>query len=102
MMAKQKPKYKKDTIVYCRPWMVSGTGFLVYKCKVLKIGYVGNSPYYDLEIIEGGKGNLYIRYESEMSKRPERLVKEAKKAVKDKYIGYLQSFEYYMDKLDKI
>ncbi len=104
MPTKTKHKYKEGEIVYCRPWVVSGNGMSVFKCEVIEAKWCvgGKTPHYSLKIIDGGIGILNVKYENEISKKPQQLVKQAKKAVEEYYCGYIQSYNDYLDDLNKL
>jgi predicted negative regulator of RcsB-dependent stress response len=96
---KRKPKYKVDEIVYCRPWIRSN-GMRVFKCRIIRVGSCIGYPYYDLEAIDRDYKAFTI-YEEELSRRPERLVREARKEIEDYYSGYIESYKRYNNELDK-
>lgn len=66
----------------------------VYRCKVVVVNHIGKEPYYDLMGTNSSKSfTLYIKYEHEISKRPERLVREAEAAMEKFYGPILKSYE---------
>jgi len=105
-MARRKPKYKVGHTVYCSPWKVNKHLCSVFKCVVDEIGYCGASPYYDLTVLEKddkrGDMKLFVVYEDELSKRKERLVRQARKNIENTFYAYIQSYENLHKSLDEL
>ena len=101
---KVKRKYKVGQEVYTRPHKSATQGFRVYKCKVKESTGVisGTDPYYTLEIITGGEGELHRIMETEMSKRPEKLVSDAHDAISTEFGGYVDTRDKLIEELDSI
>lgn len=101
----RKHKYKEGQELYCRPWKSTHQpGCYVYKCVVREASKFisGDTPYYLLEIIEGGEGNISHAYEDEMSRRPEKLVDDAMKAIQENFGGYIETYEKLVSNLQMI
>jgi hypothetical protein len=101
---KVKRKYKVGQEVYTRPHKSATQGFRVYKCIVKESPGVisGTDPYYTLEIVTGGEGELHRIMEEEMSKRPEKLVADAHDAIDLEFGGYIETRNKLVDELDCI
>jgi hypothetical protein len=101
----RKHKYKVGQELYCRPWKSTHQpGCYVYKCIVREASkYIsGDTPYYSLEIMEGGEGSIGHAYEEEMSRRPEKLVDDAMKAIQESFGGYIETYEKLVSGLQMI
>lgn len=98
---KVKRKYKVGQEVYTRPHKSATQGFRVYKCIVKESPGVisGTDPYYTLEIIVGGEGELHRIMEDEMSKTPQKLVSDAHDAINLEFGGYLETRNMLLDQL---
>lgn len=80
-----KPKYRIGQTVYCRPWLRL-SGLSVYKCLITQVNQIG----------------LFVIYESEISRRKERLIKEATKALDKKFSPYIDWLNYYLLQLQEL
>jgi len=98
---KVKYKYRIGETVYCRPWL-RWSGYNVYKVKVISRNHCAGSPYYNLELEKGSSLFIHVQYESELSKRPERLVREALKAIDEYYDPYIRAAKNYKNELKKL
>ena len=99
---KRTHKYKEGQIVYCRPSVVSGSGMSVYKCRVTEAVWTcAGTPYYTFESVDD-QTHLFMRYGNEISLRPERLVKQARKAIEEEYSGYIGRYKELHKDLDRI
>lgn len=101
---KVKRKYKVGQEVYTRPHKLATQGFRVYKCTVKESPGVisGTDPYYTLEIMVGGEGELHRIMEDEMSKRPEKLVSDALDAINLEFGGYVDTRNKLIEELGVI
>lgn len=98
----KKPKYKIGDSVYIRN-NIYGNGMQVLKGKVTDNKYFQTSGYRITE--DNGKNiPLVVGFETwnNISKRKERLVKEAKKSIEENYGGYISSYNMYLDKLNNL
>jgi len=95
-MAQKKPKYKAGHTVYFQPKF----GMHVHKCTVKEVkNYAANTCYH---LISEEGINFYTAYEYEMSKRPERLVKRARKSIEENYAGGVRNYREFNKELEKL
>ena len=93
-----KPKYRIGNKVFFCPLRIGG--LVVFFGTVTRHNCGICDHYYRIKT-DCGK-EFYDVCESEMSRRPERLIREARQAVRKKYKGYFEAHDKYQLALDRV
>lgn len=99
---KVKHKYRLWEIVYIRLWLMWDS-MVVTKWKITenKWAVSWKYPYYSASYMDWTFLSGII-YESNISRRPERLVKQALKKVEEEYWWYIRAYKYHKKELKKL